>query len=517
MRLLTAPAALLAAMTLTPHLVAAQAAPRLGTIAFATSAGPAAQLAFEEGVLWMHSFEYARAATAFQRAQELEPGFALAYWGEAMTHNHPVWNERDAAAARAVLVRLGATPAARAAKAPTPRERAWLASAEVLWGEGRKAQRDTLYAEAMARVVELFPDDESLTFHALALLGLNQGERDVATYERAGEIARRVLQRSPNHPGAAHYVIHAFDDPDHAHQGHEAALAYSRIAPDAPHAQHMTTHIFLALGMWDEVARQNVIAMQAVTKGSDSLAWAPNHYTWWLHYARLQQGRWSEAQHWLKEQFKRLPADAPLQRSRFLYRLNDEYSVTVGYFDQTPVNFQTDAMQGPTTILTRGLAHWQTRIGPALAAEAARLGAMRRADPNDTLVAIIAPQLEALRLEQLGQLDSALTVLAIAVSYEASLPIDFGPPAAVRPAHEAYAELLLVSGEHVEAQVAFQRALARTPGRSRTLAGLILAARGAGDTAAAAQALEQLQRNLHAADPGALETLMASFDRRRPQ
>ena len=226
MRRWSAPAALLVVATLAPVHSSAQAPPRLGTIVFPTSAGPAAQAAFEEGVLWMHSFEYPKAAAAFQRAQQLEPGFAMAYWGEAMTHNHPVWNKRNAEAANAVLARLGPSAEARAAKAPTPRERAWLATAEALWGPGPKARRDTLYAEALAQVATQFPDDEAITFHALALLGLNQGLRDIATYERAGAMAQQVLTRSPDHPGAAHYVIHAYDDPDHAHQGHEAALAY---------------------------------------------------------------------------------------------------------------------------------------------------------------------------------------------------------------------------------------------------------------------------------------------------
>jgi hypothetical protein len=513
----SAPAALLAVATLAPAHSSAQAPPRLGTITFPTSAGPAAQAAFEEGVLWMHSFEYPKAAMAFQRAQQLEPGFAMAYWGEAMTHNHPVWNERNAEAANAVLARLGPSAEARAAKAPTPRERAWLGTAEALWGPGPKARRDTLYAEALAQVVAQFPDDEAITFHALALLGLNQGVRDVATYERAGAIAREVLKRSPNHPGAAHYVIHAYDDPDHAHQGHEAALAYSRIAPDAPHAQHMTTHIFLALGMWDEVARQNVIAMQAVTGGSDSLAWTPGHYTWWLHYARLQQGKWRDATNWLRAQNEGLPASASIERRRFLYRLSAESQVTWSMFDQVPTHLRTDAMQGAPTILARGLAGWHTRSAREVEREAGALEALREASPNDTIATILAPQLTALLLEQRGQLDSAIALLRTAVTYEASLPMDFGPPAAVRPAHEALAELLLVSGRFGEAKVAFQRALARTPGRSRTLAGLVLAARGDGDTTAATEALTHLQRNFRAADAGALETLMSSFDRRRPQ
>src|SRR6185436_3261988 len=110
------------------------------------------------------------------------------------------------------------------------------------------------------------------------------------TYMRAGAIAEEVLRRNPDHPGAAHMVIHAFDDPAHAPLGLWAARAYSKIAPAAPHAQHMTTHIFLAMGMWDDVVSQNVIA-----SGPDHEHWHGNHYTSWLAYGYLQQGRYDEA------------------------------------------------------------------------------------------------------------------------------------------------------------------------------------------------------------------------------
>jgi tetratricopeptide (TPR) repeat protein len=489
--------------------------PRLGTVAFPTSAGPVAQASFEEGLLWMHSFEYDKAAEAFRRAQQAEPAFALAYWGEAMTHNHPIWNERDERAARAVLARLADTPAARAATAATQRERAWLHAAEVLWAPGPKATRDSAYADVMAALARAYPDDEAAAFHALAILGLSQGVRDVPAYMRAGKVALDVFDRSPEHPGAAHYVIHAFDDPDHAILGLDAARAYSRIAPDAGHAQHMTTHIFLALGMWDEVARQNVVAMQAARGNTDSLAWAPGHYTWWLHYARLQQGKWRDAQAWLREQSGRIDEQAPLGQRRFLQRLRDEHQVALRYFDQVPTRLRTEAMAGPTTILARGLAAWQTRDGNALAAEAAALRALADGEREGMTARLLAPQLESLLLESRGHVDSAVAVLEATAEMEAGLPMDFGPPAVVRPAHEALAELLLVSGRPAEAQRAFGRALARTPGRSRSLAGLVLAARAAGDTVASQRAMAHLQVNLHDADPGAINALLESFDRRR--
>src|SRR5215212_6203089 len=162
---------------------------------------------------------------------------------------------------------------------------------EALYGAGSKPRRDTLFSAAIERIVVAHPnDDEAKVFQALALLGLSQSVRDVPTYMRAGAIAEEVLRRKPDHPGAAHFVIHAFDDPIHAPLGLWAARAYSKIAPGAAHAQHMTTHIFLAMGMWDDVVTQNEIA-----SGHNHEHWSANHYTLWLNYAYLQQGRYGDA------------------------------------------------------------------------------------------------------------------------------------------------------------------------------------------------------------------------------
>ena len=127
--------------------------PHLGAIDFATSGAPAARESFIRGVLLLHSFEYRDAAQAFREAQRIDPRFALAYWGEALTYTHPVWNEQDRAAARVVLQRLGPSAEARRAKAPTLREKEYLHAVEVLYGDGAKAARDTAYSKAMERLV----------------------------------------------------------------------------------------------------------------------------------------------------------------------------------------------------------------------------------------------------------------------------------------------------------------------------------------------------------------------------
>ncbi|MBI3790767.1 MAG: hypothetical protein HY275_07795, partial [Gemmatimonadetes bacterium] len=277
----------LATLALAALLVVTRAlgAQPLGTLTFPNSGAAAAQPAFIRGMLLLHSFEYDDAAASFREAQRRDPRFALAYWGEALTHTHQVWNQQDADSARAVLRKLAPTATARRALARTPREQGYLDAVEVLYGEGSKAHRDTAYAEAMAQLSRAYPDDdEAAVLHATALFGLTQGVRDVPLYMRAGAIAQAVFRHNPQHPGAAHMVIHAFDDPTHAPLGLYAARAYSTIAPGAMHAQHMTTHIFLALGLWDDVVKQNIVAA-----GPDSSRWRPGHYTSWLHYAYLQQ------------------------------------------------------------------------------------------------------------------------------------------------------------------------------------------------------------------------------------
>ena len=279
---------------------AGQRIDQLGRLDFPTSTrNAAAQTAFVRGMLLLHLFEYPAAKEAFLEAQRLDPDFAMAYWGEAMTYTHPLWNQQDLAAARAALARLAPDAAGRAAKAPTAREKAWLAAAEQLYGEGDKPARDARFAEAMAAMDRQFPeDDEAKLFHALGLLGKAQGERDVPDFLAAARIAQSVFLRNPDHPGAAHYWIHGMDDPEHAAGALEAARNLSQIAPAAPHAQHMTSHIFMALGMWDDVVAANeraekVTEAQLAERGQP--AFRCGHYSEWLQYGYFQQGRPDDA------------------------------------------------------------------------------------------------------------------------------------------------------------------------------------------------------------------------------
>ncbi|MBA3646610.1 MAG: hypothetical protein H0W63_10590, partial [Gemmatimonadaceae bacterium] len=201
------------ALLVIAHLAAAQGVPMpmshempdtaraavLGTISFPTKANPASHAAFIRGVLLMHNFHYPEAAAEFEKAEKLDPTDVMGYWGEAMTYSHPVWNQQDAAAARAALRKLADKREVRLSLASNARERAWLESAEILYAEtGTKAQRDTAWSLAMKKMHEANPNDhEATTFYALSLLGLNQGQREAVAYQKAYELVLPVFRAHP--------------------------------------------------------------------------------------------------------------------------------------------------------------------------------------------------------------------------------------------------------------------------------------------------------------------------------
>ncbi len=474
---------------------------RLGTIDFPTSGLANAKPHFIRGVLFLHSFEYDAAADEFRKAQKADPGFSMAYWGEAMTLTHPVWNEQNVASARAVLNRLAPTAAERQKKTPSAREKKYLEAVEILYGDGSKARRDTLYSAAMKRIVDAHPQDlEARTFYSLSLLGLNQGVRDAATYERAGAIAEPVFKKNPDHPGAAHYIIHADDDPTHAQRGLDAARAYSKIAPGAAHAQHMTTHIFLAMGMWDDVVSQNEIA-----SGHDHDAWTPNHYTSWLNYAYLQQGRYADALHMIEKMLPSSGRSVPNRQLWGLTAMRARYLIDTEQWDSPIGTSAIDVSSlgsggGASSTFVAGLR--AARKGDAAAAAKA-LAALSQANAEsvDEPNAILEKELTALVRLAEGKRDEALSLMREATRREDAMPFEFGPPAVIKPSHELFGEMLLEAGKPKEAHAEFTRALALAPKRARSLLGLARASMAMGDSPGAARTYAELRAVWHRADP----------------
>jgi len=480
---------------------------RLGTIDFPTSGPPAAQASFIRGVLLLHSFEYQDAARAFREAQGIDPGFALAYWGEALTYTHPLWDEQDVNAARASLLRLGPTRETRRARAPTPRERAYLDAVEILYGDGPKARRDTAYSRAMERLVARFPADrEAQVFYAASLLGLSQGVRNIPTYLRAATIVAPVFRDNPDHPGAAHLLIHCYDDPVHAPLGLAAARAYAKIAPDAAHAHHMTTHIFVALGMWDEVVSQNELA-----SGRDPATWAPDHYTQWLGYGYLQQGRYREALRHLERMHANV--DKGRRGRAVLAQMRAEYVVNTEQWDSPSLQWNIDltgvrARDAAVDAFVAGLAALKGGDRAAAGRFLADLAAITRnrapvaaGQERDQVPAILEKELQALLRLAEGAASDAVALMRQATALEDAMPIEFGPPADVKPAHELFGEILLQAGRPQEAQDEFARELQLAPKRALSLRGLGRAAAAAGDATTAARSYAELRAIWHRADP----------------
>jgi tetratricopeptide (TPR) repeat protein len=506
--------------------VAAAQTPHLGTIDFPNSGAAAAQPAFFRGVLLLHSFEYGPAAAAFQEAERRDPGFAMAYWGEALTYTHPVWNQQDVNAGREALQRLAPTAAARRARAPTAREQAYLDAVETLYGSGSKAVRDTAYARAMGRLVTRFPADlDAKVFYAASLLGLNQGDRDTVTYLRAAKILEQVFRAAPGHPGAAHLLIHCYDDPAHARLGLPAARAYATIAPDAPHAHHMTTHIFLALGMWDDVVSQNEIAA-----GADRASWTPTHYTYWLGYGYLQQGRYAEALRHL-DLVHRNMAMGHGNVPALLVEMCGDYIVTTERWDSPCLGWNDVDLSGMRTrdkvlgaflqgfsALKRGDRANAERqfatiaaLGPPLPKSLPRAqrrgeGDRGRGPKGDPVPYILGDELRGALQQSNGDITGAVASLRRAAALEDAMPFEFGPPVTVKPSHELLGEVLLQAGRPREAEVEFTSALRLAPKRARSLIGLARAATAAGDQSTAARASADLQSIWRAADPGVLAT-----------
>ena len=310
--------------------------PQLGRVEFPTSTrSREAQEHFVSGVAALHSFWYEEALDEFRAAAKLDPDFALAHWGEAMAHNHPLWGEQDAEPARRALGRI--TDTARL----TARERGLVEAARVLYGEGDKLARDRAYASAMERLHREYPADlEVASFYSLALLGtVRQGDRGFTRQMRAGAVALWVYEKNPEHPGAAHYIIHSFDDPEHAVLALPAARRYAEIAPAAHHARHMPSHIFIQLGMWPEAAASNESAWKVsndwVERKKLAAGLRDYHSLHWLTYVYLQQGRYEDAERLLATKLRDMESSSYDPRvSRAYVDMAGAYLVETGRWDK---------------------------------------------------------------------------------------------------------------------------------------------------------------------------------------
>lgn len=465
---------------------------RIGTFDFPTSGSPAAQAHFILGVGYLHSFGMTQAQAEFRRAQEIQPDFAMAYWGEAFTYQHPFFGQKDDGPGEA-LMRLGATSEERLAKAPTEREKGFLRAAEAYaLTVGDMPERRIAWMNAMADLYQQFPDDaEVRAFYAASMLsGATASGADRERINmRAGALALELFKENDNHPGAAHYVIHAFDDPVHAPIALEAATAYADIAPAVSHARHMPTHIFIQHGMWNEVALWNDSAFNAGLQ-----LWQPgdstgdmNHSSDWGQYGDLQLGNLDKSERWIERGQLVLDNDPNSGRSAStLTTMKARHIIESKQWQTQPL---TDEL-GADELLALGLS--AANLGDLALANrvVARLDSMLAASPNNAQLQLVHHEVAALTLHKesmqgsmvdVAKRQQAIDLMQEAMATKESQRPPNGAATPLKPVHELAAEMLLEMDRFDEAAKLFAVSLQRLPNRPWSLLGAARAHKGLDD------------------------------------
>src|SRR5215471_15094655 len=501
-----------------------------------TSCSNTAGVDFDRALALLHNFWYERALQRFNQVAQDDPECAMAYWGAAMTYNHPFWDppsQADETSAWA-LVQKGLR-----AREVSPREKLYLDAVAVLYkdaGAGTKSSRDAQYRDAMAAVYGKYPDDETTLFYGLSILGaVPEGSVGFEQQGRAAKLFEDVYSRHPDHPGVLHYLIHAYDDPEHAQLGLKAARAYAKSAPAVPHALHMPSHIFTRLGYWDESAATNLRGWNAseadVRHAHQSGAYRDFHNLSYLEYAYIQLGRYRDAQRTvdiIAAQYRGLPykktaPDTPeLQsrhvRGRTIYAVPDR--VVYGYFDMlTRLLVESgrwdEAANIPLPVASRDFEavklQWKAKAAAvrrdpvAARAAAMKLDSLAQ-EPGQhpfakQIINLQAKEAEASAAEAADDFDRAVAKLKDAVAIEDSIDDLPQPPYPVIPANELCGNLLLELHRPAEASAYFQKALKRTPNRPKVIFGLARAAQDLGDKETARKRYEEFLTIWRAADP----------------
>jgi hypothetical protein len=329
----------------------------------------------------------------------------------------------------------------------------------------------------MARLQDRFPDDmEARAFHALAILGSRDGVRDFATYMKAAATAQAVFDANPDHPGAAHYLIHAFDDPVHAPLGLPAARTYSQIAPRAAHAQHMTSHIFVAMGLWEDVVAANIRARDVQDADNAARGERANvcgHYSSWLQYGHLMLGQTAEADALMDLCHPRM-ADAPRpgEQGYFVSMRARQILDTGDWSLRERWTWDPPPGDDPGAAGRRFRYAWVNAFAALRSGDAAPARALVARPVTGAESQIAIDELRGMLAIAEGQADAGVAILEAAAQAEDALPFEFGPPAILKPTWELLGEELFALGHTEKARAAFERALQRTPGRSLVVRGI---------------------------------------------
>ena len=467
-------------------MTAASAAPsNYGTTNFPVTGTAAAQEHFIPGLLMLHNFEYDDAREVFLEVQKRDPDLVMAYWGEALTYEHPLWREQDLDHARAALAKIAPTPAERVAKAATPREKAYIDSVNILFGKGTDEQRDYRYSAALKNIMETYPEDfDAAALYALSILATSHDGREFAKYMEAAAVTEAILDKAPRHPGALHYNIHCYDDPVHSPLGLRAANVYSEVAPSAVHALHMPAHIYFALGQFDRANELNARSYQAaedrLLRKQIPIDRGAYHSLTWLMYGLTQGGNSAAALARLSKVAKQVQTVGDLPSRNAFATARAGYIIDTGDWD-SPL---ADVVIDDVGLYANSLAADQyfqgvyaIKHGRTAKAEAILNNFIPVTDSGSRNARSVAPVLLRQMLEAQiaiagGEKDRGLGLLLQAADREDQLSPRVGPPIPVQPAAELIADELLASGDIVGAQAYYERTLQRAVGRLRSIAGL---------------------------------------------
>lgn len=488
---------------------------RLQPVHFATSCNPDIRDRFDDGVTMLHSFEYPETKRIFGKLIEQAPGCAMAYWGAAMSLWHPLW----APPGNAELKRGAELMAATGQLPATPRERAYLDALSIFFSDedpGTHSLRAQNYAVAMSTVYQTYYeiDTESAVFYALALLATaDPRDKTYSNQFRSAGLLNWVRESQPSHPGVLHYIIHSYDFPGLAHLALSAANQYAVAAPKSAHAQHMPSHIFTRLGLWEQSLASNQDSTRSAAEYTQH-ANLPGHYDEGLHsmdylmYAMLQTARDQEA------------GDLVMRIAEINRTDTENFKVAYTYAS-SPARYALERRswnEAANLELVRedfgwkdfgfalSIHHFARGIGAARSGQIARarveLKKIREIQaelPSSTLtywheqVQVHIDAIKAWVLVSEGKLDAAIQSARAAADLEDSVDKHPVTPGEVLPARELLADLLLEAGRYADALVDYEAVLKNSPNRLNALVGAVDAAENSGQTGLAASYRERLR------------------------
>jgi hypothetical protein len=470
---------------------------KLGQVHFTTSCNPTAQLEFDKAMLYQHSFWYRSSQGAFGGALMADPDCAIAYWGVALSL---LWNPHAPPPAKNLAEGAAALAKAKAIGAKSERERDYIEALSVMYSDYEKIDHRTRvlnYLNAMEQLAARYPDDdEAQIYYALALnVGASPADKTYANQLKGAAILEKIWARQPEHPGVAHYLIHLYDTPALAEKGLEAARRYSKIAPDAAHAQHMPSHIFTRVGYWKESIDSNTAAARVAK--ADKEPHDQLHAMDYLVYAHLQLGQDAKA-------------SAVIEDMKTVAGFTETFIPGPFALAASPARYAVErgdwkgaaALEvGPSLLPhVQAVTYFAKALGAARSgnADAAQAAIAKLAELRDQLQekkdAYWAEQVDIQRqvatawtLEAAGRHDDALKTLSAAADAEDRTEKHPVTPGSLVPARELYGVMLLDQGTAKDALAAFEATLKKEPKRLGATIGAAKSAEKAGDTATARQ------------------------------